>query len=287
MKETSVSSERKVAVITGASQGIGAALVEAYRGRGYRIVAIARSIRRSDDTDILAVPGDIADRRTAERSIAEGVAHFGRIDTLINNAGLFIAKPFTQYSEADYAAILGVNLAGFFHMTQLAIAEMEKRGSGHIVQITTSLIDHANSHVPSVLASLTKGGLDAATRSLAIEYAKRGIRVNAVAPGVIKTPMHAVATHAALAGLHPLGSMGDGTNPEQLFAAGWSACFESAMEFAARNLKIALPADHAVDAEIDLGPAGGGFSVAARLYVSLPGMDPATAQRLIEATHQV
>src|SRR5258707_870512 len=209
IKETSVSSQRKVAVITGASQGIGAALVKAYRGRGYGIVAIARSIIQSGDMDTLAVPGDIADRRTAERAIAEGVARFGRIDTVINNAGIFIAKPFTQYSEADYAAILGVNLAGFFHITQLAIAEMEKHGSGHIVQITTSLINHANSHVPSVLASLTKGGLDAATRSLAIEYAKRGIRVNAVAPGVIKTPMHPVETHHALGGLHPLGRMGE------------------------------------------------------------------------------
>src|ERR1700733_9024054 len=197
-----MSSERKVAVITGASQGIGAGLVEAYRGRGCRIVAIARSIRQSDDTDILAVPGDVADRGTAERSIAEGVARFGRIDTLINNAGVFIAKPFTQYTEADYATVLGVNLAGFFHMTQLAIAEMEKRGGGHIVQITTSLINHANSHVPSVLASLTKGGLDAATKSLATEYAKRGIRVNAVAPGIIRTPMHPVETHKALDGLH-------------------------------------------------------------------------------------
>jgi NAD(P)-dependent dehydrogenase (short-subunit alcohol dehydrogenase family) len=204
-----MSSERKVAVITGASQGIGAALVEAYRGRGYRIVAIARSIRRSDDTDILTVPGDIADRRTAERSIADGVARFGRIDTLVNNAGIFIAKPFTQFTEADYAAMLAVNLAGFFHMTQLAIAEMEKRGSGHIVQITTSLRDHANSHVPSVLASLTKGGLDAATRSLAIEYAKRGIRVNAVAPGTIKTPMHSPETYAELAALHPVGRLGE------------------------------------------------------------------------------
>jgi NAD(P)-dependent dehydrogenase (short-subunit alcohol dehydrogenase family) len=209
MKETNMSTEQKVAVITGASQGMGAALVEAYRSRGYRIVAIARSIRSSNDNDILAVPGDIADRKTAERSIAEGVARFGRIDTLINNAGVFVAKPFTQYSEADYTTMLGVNLAGFFHMTQLAIGEMEKRGSGHIVQITTSLIAHANSNVPSVLASLTKGGLDAATRSLAIEYAKRGIRVNAVAPGVIKTPMHPVDTHAALAVLHPLGRMGE------------------------------------------------------------------------------
>jgi NAD(P)-dependent dehydrogenase (short-subunit alcohol dehydrogenase family) len=209
MKETNMSSDRKVAVITGASQGIGAALVEAYRGRGYRIVAIARSIRRSDATDILAVPGDITDRRTAERSIAEGVARFGRIDTLINNAGVFIAKPFTQYTEADYAAILGVNIAGFFHITQLSVAEMEKQGSGHVVQITTSLVDHAMAGVPSVLASLTKGGLAAATKSLAIEYAKRGIRVNAVALGVIKTPMHPVETHAQLGALHPVGRMGE------------------------------------------------------------------------------
>jgi NAD(P)-dependent dehydrogenase (short-subunit alcohol dehydrogenase family) len=206
---TNMSGERKVAVITGASQGIGAALVTAYRGRGYRVVAIARSIQQADDTDILAVAGDVADRSTAERSIAEGVARFGRIDTLINNAGVFVAKSFTQYTATDYATVLGVNLAGFFHMTQLAIAEMEKRGSGHIVQITTSLIGHANAQVPSVLASLTKGGLDAATRSLAIEYAKRGIRVNAVAPGVIKTPMHPVETHRALAGFHPLGRMGE------------------------------------------------------------------------------
>ena len=135
--------EQKVAVITGAERGIGAALVKAYRDRNYRVVATARSIKPSDDDDVLAVPGDIADRKTAERAISEGMARFGRIDTLVNNAGIFIAKPFTQYTEADYAAILGVNVAGFFHITQLAIAEMEKQGSGHIVQITTSLVDHA------------------------------------------------------------------------------------------------------------------------------------------------
>jgi NAD(P)-dependent dehydrogenase (short-subunit alcohol dehydrogenase family) len=201
--------ERKVVVITGASQGIGAALVKAYRELDYGVVAAARSIKLVDDDQILAVPGDIADRKTAERAVSEGVARFGRIDTLINNAGIFVAKPFTQYTEADYASVLGVNLTGFFHITQLAIAEMEKRHSGHVVQITTSLIEHANSNVPSVLASLTKGGLSAATKSLAIEYAKRGIRVNAVAPGVIKTPMHPVATHAQLAKLHPLGRMGE------------------------------------------------------------------------------
>jgi NAD(P)-dependent dehydrogenase (short-subunit alcohol dehydrogenase family) len=201
--------EQKVAVITGTSQGIGAALVKAYRDRHYRVVATARSIRPSNDDQILTVPGDIADRKTAERAIAEGVARFGRIDTLVNNAGIFIVKPFTQYTEADYAAILGVNIAGFFHITQLAVAEMEKQGSGHIVQITTSLVDHAMAGVPSVLASLTKGGLAAATKSLAIEYARRGIRVNAVSPGVIKTPMHPVETRAQLGALHPVGHMGE------------------------------------------------------------------------------
>jgi NAD(P)-dependent dehydrogenase (short-subunit alcohol dehydrogenase family) len=201
--------DRKVAVITGASQGIGAALVQAYREWDYCVVATARSIVPSDDADILAVPGDIADARTTERVIAEGVGRFGRIDTLINNAGIFLAKPFTRYSEADYQAVMGVNVAGFFRITRLAIAEMEKQGAGHVVQITTTLVEHANARVPSVLASLSKGGLDAATRSLAIEYAARGIRVNAVSPGVIRTPMHPPETHAALDAMHPLGHMGD------------------------------------------------------------------------------
>jgi NAD(P)-dependent dehydrogenase (short-subunit alcohol dehydrogenase family) len=201
--------EPKVAVITGASQGIGAALVAAYRERGYRVVATARSITPSADPDIVAVSGDIADRATAERAISEGMARFGRIDTLVNNAGIFIAKPFTQYTEADYAAILGVNLTGFFHITQRAIAEMVKQGSGHVVQISTSLVDHANSAVPSVLASLTKGGLNAATKSLAIEYAKLGIRVNAVSPGIIKSPMNPVEKHAEFDALHPIGHMGE------------------------------------------------------------------------------
>ena len=200
---------QKVAVITGASQGIGAALVKAYRDRHYKVVATARSIMPSNDDNVLTVSGDIADRATAERTISQGMARFGRIDTLVNNAGIFISKPFIQYTAADYTAILGVNTAGFFHMTQLAIAEMEKRGSGHVVQITTSLTDHASSAVPSVLASLTKGGLNAATKSLAIEYAGRGIRVNAVSPGVIKSPMNPVEMHEALDALHPIGHMGE------------------------------------------------------------------------------
>jgi len=204
-----MSAEQKVAVITGASQGIGAALVKAYRGRGYRVVAVARSINRSTDLDTAAISGDIANWKTAEQAIAGAVERFGRVDTLINNAGIFIAKPFTQYTAADYEAMLGVNLAGFFRITQLAVSEMEKRNGGHIVQITTTLAEHALSSVPAVLAALTKGGLNAATKSLAIEYAKRGIRVNAVSPGIIKTPMHSPETFEALGRLHPIGHMGE------------------------------------------------------------------------------
>jgi len=188
---------------------MGAELVRAYRKLQYRVVATARSIKPTNDPDILAVPGDISEASTAERAIAEGIARFGRIDSLINNAGIFIAKPFTQYSEADYQAVMGVNVAGFFRITQRAIAQMEKQGSGHVVQITTTLVEHANVKVPAVLASLSKGGLNAATKGLAIEYASRGIRVNAVAPGIIRTPMHPAETHAQLDAMHPLGHMGE------------------------------------------------------------------------------
>jgi NAD(P)-dependent dehydrogenase (short-subunit alcohol dehydrogenase family) len=201
--------EQKVAIITGASQGIGEALVRGYRDRNFRVVANARSIKPSSDPDILAVAGDIADPKTTERIVSAALDRFGRIDTLVNNAGIFVAKPFTDYTDEDYARMLGINLTGFFHITQRAAREMLKQGSGHIVQITTSLVDHANSRVPSVLASLTKGGLNAATKSLAIEFASRGVRVNAVSPGVIKTPMHAPETHEYLAKLHPVGRMGE------------------------------------------------------------------------------
>src|SRR5258707_13631191 len=154
--------EQKVAVITGASQGFGAALVKAYRDRNYRVIANSRSIKPSKDSDVLAIAGDVADPKTADRIVQDGLARFGRIDTLINNAGIFIAKPLVDYTEEDYASMLATNLGGFFRVTKRVAAEMLKQGSGHIVQITTSLIDHANSNVPSVLASLTKGGLNAA-----------------------------------------------------------------------------------------------------------------------------
>jgi NAD(P)-dependent dehydrogenase (short-subunit alcohol dehydrogenase family) len=204
-----MSNSQKVAIVTGASQGIGAEIVKGFREHGYRVVAVARSIKPSDDANVVAIAGDIGDRAVAQRAVSEAIAHFGRIDTLINNAGIFIAKPFTQYTAEDYAAVLNVNVNGFFHITQLAIAEMEKNKSGHVLQISTSLVDHAISGVPSVLASLTKGGLNAATKSLAIEYAKSGIRANAVSPGIIKSPMHAPETHEALGSLHPVGHMGE------------------------------------------------------------------------------
>jgi NAD(P)-dependent dehydrogenase (short-subunit alcohol dehydrogenase family) len=204
-----MNTQRKVAVITGASQGIGAGLVKAFLDRDYRVVANSRSIQPSSNPDVLTIAGDISDRSVAERIVNEAIAHFGRVDTLVNNAGNFTAKPFTAFTTEDYARTLAVNLDGFFHITQFAIAEMEKQGSGHVVSITTTLAEHAIDGVPSVLAALTKGGLNAATKSLAIEYAKRGIRFNAVSPGVIKTPMHGPESHGALATLHPVGRMGE------------------------------------------------------------------------------
>ena len=204
-----MSAERKVVVITGASQGIGAALVSTFLGRKYRVIATSRSIAPSDDADVLAISGDIGDPETGRRVIAEGVAKFGRIDTLVNNAGMFISSPFTRYTDKQYRDMVSTNLNGFFYITQHAIAVMEKQSQGHVINITTSLVDHANSSVPSVLASLTKGGLQSATKSLAIEYAGRGIRVNAVSPGIINTPMHPSETHDALARMHPMGRMGE------------------------------------------------------------------------------
>ena len=198
----------KVAIITGASQGIGAGAVKAYLDLGYKVVATSRSIAPSSDPDVVTVAGDIADPATARRVVDAALDRFGRVDTLVNNAGIFVASPFTGYSAEQYAAVTGTNLDGFFHMTQEALKVMERQGSGHIVSITTALVAQPLMQVPSALASLTKGGIQAATASLAVEYAARGIRVNAVAPGIIDTPMHDPSTHEFLAGLHPMGRVG-------------------------------------------------------------------------------
>ena len=198
----------KVAIVTGGSRGIGAGVVEGYRQQGWAVVANALTIKPSDDDDLLTVEGDVSKPETGERIVGEALENFGRIDTLINNAGLFVSKPFTEYTADDYASVVGVNLTGFFWLTQRVIGEMLKQGGGHVVNITTTLVDYANSTEPAVLTALTKGGVDAATRSLAIEYASRGIRVNAVAPGVIQTPMHAGEDYEAQAKLSPIGQVG-------------------------------------------------------------------------------
>ena len=204
-----MNAEQKVVAITGASQGIGADLVprisrSRLSGRCQLAVDQARCVGRS------ACRGWRHRRPGRGRASRSGaVDKFGRLDTLINNAGIFIGKPFTEYTEDDFTRKISVNLAGFFYVSQCAVRQMLKQGSGHIVNMTTTLVGQPVKSVPSALASLTKGGLDAVTRSLAIEYADKGIRVNAVAPGVIKTPMHAPETHDFLAKLHPMGRMGE------------------------------------------------------------------------------
>ena len=201
--------DRKVAIITGGSQGIGAGLVAGYRRQGWAVVATSRAIKPASDPDVLTVDGDVSDPATTGRIIGRALERFGRIDTLVNNAGVFISKPFTDYTAEDYALMVSVNLTGFFWLTQRAVAEMQKQGRGHVVNITTTLVDNAISSAPSVLTALTKGGLAAATRSLAIEYASRGIRVNAVSPGIIQTPVHPAESYAALGPrLPPLGHAG-------------------------------------------------------------------------------
>jgi NAD(P)-dependent dehydrogenase (short-subunit alcohol dehydrogenase family) len=200
---------QKVAIVTGASQGIGAGIVKGYREAGYAVVANSRSIQKSGDPGVLAVSGDNGEAAVAEAVAKTAIEHFGRIDTLVNNAGIFIGKPFAQFTADDYRKVVHVNLDGFFHITRLVIPHMLTQKSGHIVQITTSMVDQPIAVAGAGLAALTKGGLDAVTRTLAVEYASDGIRVNAVAPGIIKTPMHAPNTHEFLSGLHPVGRMGE------------------------------------------------------------------------------
>lgn len=199
----------KVAIVTGASQGIGAGIVGGLRRLGYLVVANSRSIEQGTDEGVIAVPGSIGDRAIAERVVGTAIERFGRIDSLINNAGIYIGKPFTDYTWQDFSAVVNVNVAGFFHATQLVLPHMLRQKRGHIVQITTSLVEQPIAGFPSGLAALSKGGLDAVTRELAIEYAKSGIRVNAVSPGMIKTPIFPVEAYDSLHGMHPIGRMGE------------------------------------------------------------------------------
>lgn len=196
----------KVAIVTGASSGIGLEITKALLAKGYAVVAVSRSVSRilEPSSRLALVDGDVGEPETAARAVAEA-RRFGGLDLLVNNAGNFIAKPFTDYTLEDYQRILSTNLAGFFHMTQHALRELAQRRSGHIVNIGTSLATQPIAGVPSALPILIKGGIEAATRSLAIEYASAGIRVNTIAPGIVDTPMHPRENHAFLNGLSPAG----------------------------------------------------------------------------------
>lgn len=199
--------DEKVAIITGASHGIGAGLVAAFRDAGFRVVASALSIGQGNDPDVLSVAGDIGSPETAELIMNDGIDRFGRLDTLVNNAGAYISKPFTEYSLADYEVMLATNLGGFFHITQRALRVMQAQGWGHIVNITATVAEQPVKGVPAALASLAKGGLNAVTRALAIEYASCGIRVNAVSPTIIRT--HPEASYRGLESQIPLGRIGE------------------------------------------------------------------------------
>jgi NAD(P)-dependent dehydrogenase (short-subunit alcohol dehydrogenase family) len=207
-KPLSSPSGRRVAIITGGSHGIGAGLVSGFRREGYAVVATSRSIDAADKDDYLTVRGDIAEDRTAQDVVEQALNRFARIDCLVNDAGVFIGKAFTDYTLDDYVMITSVNLAGFFHLTQRVIGQMVSQGSGHVVNVTASFVEKADSQRPSALPALTKGGLAAVTRSLAIEYASRGVRVNAVSLGVIRTSNDS-ASYAGMAALHPLGRLGE------------------------------------------------------------------------------
>lgn len=202
----------KVAIVTGSSSGIGLEITRSLLARGYSVVATSRSASRCEalvpSARLAVVDGDVGDVRTAERVVKEARAKFGRLDLLVNNAGIFVAKPFVDYTSDDYARLLSTNFAGFFHMTQHALREMVEAKSGHVVSIGTSLAQQPVAGVPSALPIAIKGGIEAATRSLAIEYAPLGIRSNVIAAGVIDTPMHSKESHGFLAKLSPSGRIG-------------------------------------------------------------------------------
>ncbi len=201
----------KTAIVTGASRGIGAGLVEAFLKRGYSVVANSRNITKANPfpaaANVALVDGDIADPRTAAKIVDTAVSRFGRIDVLINNAGVFIPKPFIEYTTEDFNTLVSTTLAGFLYVSQLAVKQMLRQKSGSIVNVSTTLVDQPIAG--AALQIMLKGALNAVTRALAIEYAKEGIRVNTIAPGVINTPMHKPETHDFLKGLHPVGRIGE------------------------------------------------------------------------------
>jgi len=207
------SNEKPVAIVTGASSGIGLGIVQALLDRGYRVVGTSRTITKSKElkssADLVLVDGDVSKKETAVKVADAAVKDFGRIDLLVNNAGIFIPKAFTDYSEDDYNLVMNTNVASFFYMTQQVVPQMKKQNSGHVVNISAVLADQPSGSVPALLAILSKSPMPAVSKALALEYATNNIRFNTVSPGNINTPMHANDNHEALAKFHPLARMGE------------------------------------------------------------------------------
>jgi NAD(P)-dependent dehydrogenase (short-subunit alcohol dehydrogenase family) len=205
--------QQPVAIVTGASSGIGLGITQALLERGWRVVATSRAISKSKDLktspDLVLVDGEVEKKETSVKVVEAALKHFGRIDLLVNNAGIFIPKAFTDYTEEDYNLVMNTNVASFFYMTQQVIPQMKKQNSGHVVNISAVLADQPSGAVHALLAVLSKSPMPAVSKALALEYAANNIRFNTVSPGNINTPMHANDDHAALAKFHPLGRMGE------------------------------------------------------------------------------
>jgi NAD(P)-dependent dehydrogenase (short-subunit alcohol dehydrogenase family) len=203
-----MSTNKQTALITGGSSGIGLGFTKGFLDAGFNVVANSRNITTAGtltpSDDLLLIDGDIAEPSTARNLVASAVQRFGSVDVLINNAGIFVPKPFIDYTPDDFQRVLSTNVAGFFYVSQEAIRHMRQHGGGQIINITTTLAQQPVAGVNAALTSLTKGGLNAVTRGLAIEYAKEGIRVNAIAPGIVDTPMHQPENHEFLKHLHPI-----------------------------------------------------------------------------------
>jgi NAD(P)-dependent dehydrogenase (short-subunit alcohol dehydrogenase family) len=208
-----MASNQKLVIVTGASQGIGAGVAQSFLDRDYNVVANSRNIAKANpfaaSANVALVDGDIADPRTAAKIVDTAVSRFGRIDVLVNNAGIFIPKPFTEYTTEEFNTLVSTTLAGFLYVSQLAVKQMLRQKSGSIVNVSTTLVDQPIAGVGASVQIMVKGALNAVTRALAIEYAKEGIRVNTVALGVINTPMHKPETHDFLKSLHPVGRIGE------------------------------------------------------------------------------